>query len=61
MARMAAISQYFATSTPNPAEGILPLRIILAKHLVERNYGRVLVEDAEEEKTVVRIEFPAQG
>jgi DNA-binding NtrC family response regulator len=61
MGRMAVISHYFNTSTSNSTQGILPLRILLAKHLIERNRGRILMEDAEGEKAVVTIEFPIEG
>jgi two-component system response regulator PilR (NtrC family) len=58
MGRMAAISQYFNNSAPNSTQDILPLRVLLAKHLIERNHGRIVIEDAEDDKAVVTIEFP---
>jgi signal transduction histidine kinase len=58
MGKMAAISQYFNNSAPKSGQGILPLRVLLAKHLIERNHGRILVDDSEGEKAVVTIELP---
>jgi signal transduction histidine kinase len=58
MGRMAAISQYFNNSAPNSSQDILPLRVLLAKHLIERNHGRIVIEDAEGDKAVVAIKFP---
>jgi DNA-binding NtrC family response regulator len=58
LGRMAAISQYFNNSAPKSGQGILPLRILLAKHLIERNHGRILIDDSEGDKAVVTIEFP---
>jgi DNA-binding NtrC family response regulator len=60
MGRMAAISQYFNNFAPKSGQGILPLRILLAKHLIERNHGRILIDDSEGDKAVVTIEFPIQ-
>jgi hypothetical protein len=42
----------------NPNESILPLRLLLAKQLVERNGGRMMVDLADSDRETVRMEFP---
>jgi hypothetical protein len=39
-------------------EGFLPLRVLLAKHLLERNGGQFAVELSNEEKETLKLEFP---
>ena len=56
-ARMASITQYLdASSRPN--ETILPLRILLAKHLLERNGGQFGFDQSDGDTEIVRMEFP---
>lgn len=57
-ARLASITHYFSASAANSDEAILPLRMLLAKQLVERNGGRMTVERADKERDVLRLEFP---
>jgi DNA-binding NtrC family response regulator len=58
-ARMASISQYLTTPAQSqPTEGVLPLRILLAKQLVERNRGRLNIDQSDPEKDILRLEFP---
>jgi len=57
-ARMGSVSHYLNDSGSQPAEGILPLRLLLAKHLLEKNGGRFIADQSEAEKDTVRMEFP---
>jgi two-component system NtrC family response regulator len=57
-ARVASIAHYLTGTSGNPNESMLPLRILLAKQLVERNGGRMMVEQADSDKETVRMEFP---
>lgn len=56
-ARVASISQYVDDQVPHAKEGFLPLRVLLAKHLLERNRGHFAVEPSNEEKETLRLEF----
>ena len=44
--------------SPRPDENILPLRILLAKNLLERNGGRFAIDSSEDDRETVRMEFP---
>ena len=57
-ARMASITQYLAASSDAAEEITLPLRILLAKELVERNGGGLAIGRADGEREIVRMEFP---
>ena len=57
-ARLASITHYFNASAPSSADAILPLRMLLAKQLVERNGGRMALEGVSGERDVLRLEFP---
>ena len=57
-ARVASITHYLSGSAPEPDKCILPLRILLAKHLVERNGGRMAMEPSGSERDILRMEFP---
>ena len=57
-ARLASITHYFNASAPSSADAILPLRMLLAKQLVERNGGRMALEGVDGERDVLRLEFP---
>ena len=41
VARVASITHYFDKSTSSPSESVLPLRLLLAKQLVQRNGGNM--------------------
>jgi DNA-binding NtrC family response regulator len=56
-ARVASISHYLDDQSHHVTESILPLRVLLAKHLLERNGGRFAVDSAEGEKETLRLEF----
>jgi DNA-binding NtrC family response regulator len=57
-ARVASIHRYFNDTGARPNDGILPLRILLAKHLVERNGGRFVMDQSDPEIDILRLEFP---
>jgi hypothetical protein len=56
-ARVASISHYLSEQGPPESAGILPLRMLLAKHLLERNGGRFDINPPEGEKETLRLEF----
>jgi DNA-binding NtrC family response regulator len=56
-ARVASISQYMEQPGSPRNQGFLPLRLLLAKHLLERNGGRFVVESSDDEKETLRLEF----
>jgi DNA-binding NtrC family response regulator len=55
--RMASITQYLGSVT-EAAETIWPLRFLLAKQLVERNRGKIAVDNTDPEKEILTMEFP---
>lgn len=56
--RVASITQYLGTSSPRANESTLPLRILLAKQLVERNGGDMTFDYADPERETLKLEFP---
>ena len=56
-ARVASITHYLRENA-GPNETILPLRVLLAKHLLERNGGRFGVDPSDGDTETVRMEFP---
>jgi len=57
-ARVTSITHYLTDSTAQPNGGILPLRILLAQQLVERNGGRFAMDQSDPDKDILRMEFP---
>ena len=57
-ARMGSVSHYLSDGVSPPEEDLLPLRVLLAKHLVEKNGGRFIADRSAAEKDIVRMEFP---
>jgi two-component system response regulator FlrC len=57
VARVASITHYFDKSSSSPSESVLPLRILLAKQLVERNGGHMTLDYSDTEKDILKIEF----
>jgi signal transduction histidine kinase len=55
--RVASITHYFDKSSSSPSETVLPLRILLAKQLVERNGGNMILDYADSEKDLLKMEF----
>jgi DNA-binding NtrC family response regulator len=56
--RMASITQYLGSLSEAAEKSVLPLRILLAKQLVERNGGEMAVDSTDAEKELVTMEFP---
>ncbi len=57
LARMASVTPYL-TVLRSVDENVLPLRVLLAKHVVEKNGGRMVVDQSDSEKDVLKMEFP---
>ena len=57
-ARVTSITHYLSDNDAQPNESILPLRILLAKQLIERNGGRFVLDQTDPEKDILRLEFP---
>ncbi len=57
-ARMGSVARYLNDGRPEAEESLLPLRVLLAKHLVEKNGGRFTADLSDAEKDIVRMEFP---
>jgi DNA-binding NtrC family response regulator len=58
VARVASITHYFDKSPSSPSQSVLPLRILLAKQLVERNGGNMTLDYSDTEKDILTMEFP---
>ena len=57
-ARVASITHYLSGPSGHPNESLLPLRILLAKQLVERNGGRLAIDQSDSDRETLRMEFP---
>jgi two-component system response regulator PilR (NtrC family) len=57
-ARVTSITHYLTDAAAQPGGGILPLRILLAQQLVERNGGHFAIDQSEPDKDIFRLEFP---
>lgn len=57
-ARMASISHYLNEAGTEIHDGILPLRLLLAKVLLDRNGGRLAIDASAGETETLRMEFP---
>src|SRR5499433_123978 len=55
--RVASITHYFDKSSSSRSETVLPLRILLAKQLVERNGGNIILDYSHTEKELLKMEF----
>ncbi|HZH82971.1 MAG TPA: histidine kinase dimerization/phospho-acceptor domain-containing protein [Phototrophicaceae bacterium] len=56
--QMASIGRYIENASSRPIESILPLRVLLAKYLLEKNGGRFTRAPSEDEQETLRMEFP---
>ncbi len=56
--RITPLTHYLNAASQKGNETILPLRILLAKHLIERNGGEMVIGSLEGEKELLRLEFP---
>jgi light-regulated signal transduction histidine kinase (bacteriophytochrome) len=57
-ARVTSINHYLAGTAPHPEDSVLPLRVLLAKHLLERNGGHLDIDQGASDKETMRMEFP---
>jgi len=57
-ARVGSVAHYLNDRSIQAEENLLPLRVLLAKHLVEKNGGRLIADWSDAEKDIVRMEFP---
>ncbi len=55
--RVASITHYFDKWSSSRSESVLPLRILLAKQLVERNGGNMILDYSDTEKELLKMEF----
>jgi DNA-binding NtrC family response regulator len=56
-ARVASISHYLNEQS-SPANEVFPLRVLLAKHLLERNGGQLSMKLSNRGKEILKLEFP---
>jgi len=57
-ARVASIGRYLNDAAAQPSGGMLPLRVLLAQQLMERNGGRFSIDQSAPDQDVFRLEFP---
>ena len=57
IARVASITHYFDKSSSTQNESVLPLRLLLAKQLVQRNAGHMTLDYSDAEKDILKMEF----
>jgi len=57
-ARVASISHYFSVPPAGGEESVLPLRVLLAKQLLERIGGKLMIDTSENEREIFKLEFP---
>jgi DNA-binding NtrC family response regulator len=57
-ARVASITRYLKETAAQTNGGTLPLRILLAQQLVERNGGRFSIDQSAPDQDIFRLEFP---
>jgi DNA-binding NtrC family response regulator len=57
-ARMASISHYFKVPSEAAEESVRPLRILLAKKLLERIGGGMKIDNSENDKEIIKMGFP---
>jgi DNA-binding NtrC family response regulator len=57
-AKIASITHYLTVPSGASDEILLPLRLLLAKQLVERNGGRLSLDQSENDRETIKMEFP---
>lgn len=57
-ARVVSITHHFSASSSDAEKRVLPLRILLAKQLVERNGGGMIIDHSDPERDILKMEFP---
>jgi signal transduction histidine kinase len=56
-ARIMPITHYLTEASGEAPVEVLPLRLLLAKQLLERNGGRMVIDHSNHERDIVRMEF----
>jgi nitrogen-specific signal transduction histidine kinase len=56
--RVASINQLFSSPLAESDETVLPLRILLARYLLERNGGAISMKHADSDRETLEMEFP---
>ncbi|HEY7163386.1 MAG TPA: sigma 54-interacting transcriptional regulator [Candidatus Binatia bacterium] len=56
--RVASITQLFSAPAAESDEAVLPLRILLARYLLERNGGAISMKHADSDRETLEMEFP---
>jgi hypothetical protein len=56
--RIQSLANYLDETSPAEKESLLPLRIMLAREIVERSGGRFGMDQADGDREVVTMEFP---
>jgi len=57
-ARVASVAHYFSVPSEGVEGRVLPLRILLAKQMLDRVGGRMVIDGSESEREVLKLEFP---
>jgi two-component system, NtrC family, response regulator HydG len=57
-ARLTSITHYLGGTSSRPDDSILPLRVLLAKQLLERNGGQFAIDQSASDKETMKMEFP---
>ena len=55
---MQSLGDYFRNGDLPAARNIVPLRIILAREIVERSGGRFCMDQVDDNRDIVTMEFP---
>ena len=56
--RIRSVANYLSDASAAETENIIPLRIMLAREIVERSGGRFGMDQTEGDREVVTMEFP---
>jgi hypothetical protein len=57
-ARVTSITHYLGGTSSRSDDTILPLRVLLAKQLLERNGGQFTIDQSASDKETIKMEFP---
>jgi hypothetical protein len=53
-----SITHYLSGTSSRSDDTILPLRVLLAKQLLERNGGQFTIDQSASDKETIKMEFP---
>ena len=56
--RLTSITHYLGGASSGPDDSILPLRVLLAKQLLQRNGGQFVIDQSNSDKETMTMEFP---